>query len=1072
MNKILLLLTLFLIASTTLSIAQSEPGLGKSSTFAVLGSSYVSNTGTSGVTGDLGLTANGVFTDNGALLVKGTKTIGLPLAAEALQDARAVYDYWINASALPFTDEGLKRNGGFPGVYHSNGDVNLDGIIALDGRGDVNSTFIFIIDGDLNTPSPNPPTPGTGLLLQNGAQPKNIFWIVKGKVKLGSSTSFQGTIISGGDITLESGVNLIGRAISLNGGVSLNTNNIFLPNIIIADLNVKKVADKKEYKIGDEVTYTITVSNTGSGKATRVVVYEITPANLEFVRVESASAGTYDSDRHEWVIDELSLNETAELRITFKILAAGQILNKVTVGSNNPDPNPGDNEDEDPIEVPVVAADLSVVKTASGAPYKVGGTVTYTIVTTNNGPYPAQNVVVNEVLPSTLALQSFTVSQGAFDSETGIYTIGTLASGATATLELTAKILGSGKILNTVTATTSTNDPKPGNNTDTEEIEVTCTAPTLAISGDEAQCAGAADVTYTVTAVEDATYDFELTGGLTEVSRTANSITVAIGNASGKVIARVTDLCGNVYTVEKEVNITTAPPAPSIAGNTNVCANSNNIVYTAEGLGDDATYEWVATGDVEIVGANDGKTVTVNSGANGGTLTVKGSNKCFTSAATTVTITTKTPVGAPGNISGPSAACANTTLTYTIAEVGGATGYTWSIPQGWTIESGQGTSTLTVKAGTNSGDVTVAAKDDCGTSAAAVFAVSIKNTPQEPIAINGSNGSCLGAVLTYSVSGTSSATGYTWTVPQGWKIRSGQGSSTIEVEVGNSAGQITVAGTNECGAGATAAIDVAPAPVSATPGTIEGPEATCANTTNLTYSIAVLTGADTYTWAVPAGWTIVSGQGTQSITVNAGASGGEVSVTATNSCGTSAPSKLNVTVTTPPTAPATIKDASSLCNGLMYTVDAVPGATGYTWTVPAGFTIVSGQGTATVSVKRDAPNARGEVSVVANTGTCAGPATSLLIDESLIAGDLEFPKAFSPNGDGKNDTWVIANLMKYAKNEVVIFNRWGSEVYKKGNYQNDWNGNKLEPGTYFYRVSVTMCDGADKVFTGYVTIFR
>ena len=1327
MNRILLLLTLFLIGSTTLSRAQSEPSLGKSNTFAVLGSGYVSNTGTTGVTGDVGMAPTGVFTDDGELLVKGTRHLGVQLATDALQDAQAVYTYWRNASSVPFTDAGLKANGTMPGVYRSSGNVNLDGIIVLDGNGDVNSKFIFIIDGDLTTPAPNPPAPGTGLLLQNGAQPKNIFWIVKGNVNLGVSTSFQGTIISEGNIFLDTGVNLIGRAISLKGGVSLNTNNIFLPNIIIADLSIGKVAAEKEYKVGDEVTYTITVQNAGPGAATNVVVSEIIPSELEFVRVESATAGSYDPVRHEWVISELGINESAVLKITFKILAPGEIVNKVKVGANNPDPKPGNNEGEDPIIVPVISADLSIVKTASGAPYVVGGTVTYTIVTTNNGPYAAENVVVDEMLPNSLELLSYTVSKGTYDPVTGKYTVGTLAKDEKATLTIVAKILKAGEILNTASVGTTTPDPNPGNNIDPEPIEVTCPVPTLAIDGGAAQCAETANVTYTVTSILGATYNFELTGGLKEVSRSGNSITVNIGTASGKVIARVTDQCGKTYTAEKEVVVTATPSAPTIAGSASVCANTNGETYTAEGAGN--SYEWASTGDVQIVGGQNGKTVTVNIGANGGTLSVKTSNQCFTSEATTITITTKVPpvaptaitgdqevcvgsevsytipevsgattynwtvpagwvivsgggtttikvtagtaggtigvaaknecgvsastslavnvkdkpvapaaisgggsacagqsgftytidpvngatkynwnvpegwtivsgqgttsitvtagtaggnitvtaenecgtsspatmpltvsktpdapasiagganvclgstqtytvsgvagaseynwnvpegwtivsgqgtgtitvtVGSnagnvsvtasnacgtssaatkavtiktpptmPGAISGPSAACGNTgDLTYTIDPVNGATGYTWSVPQGWVIESGQGTTTIKVKAGTNSGDVTVKAENECGASEASVYTTAINNVPQPPLTINGSHGSCLGSTLTYSLDGVAGATGYTWTVPAGWTINSGQGSTTIEVTVGNGSGQITVAGTNACGQGATAKLDVAPAPVPAAPGAIEGPNATCTNTQNLTYSIAVLTGGDKYNWTVPEGWTIVSGQGTISITVNAGTNGGEVSVTATNDCGTSAASKLTVNVTAPPTAPVAIKDQSTLCGGLEYAIDGVAGATDYTWTVPAGFTIVSGQGTTTIKVKMDDPNAFGQVSVMANNGTCSGPAASLPIDKNKIQGDLNFPKAFSPNGDGKNDTWVIENLLKYPKNQVVIFNRWGSEVYKKDNYQNDWNGNKLEAGTYFYRVSVTMCDGADKVFTGYVTIFR
>ena len=1329
MNRILLLLTLFLIANSTLSLAQSEPALGKSNTFAVLGSSYLSNTGTTGVTGDVGLSPRGVFTDNGELLVKGSKAFGLPLATDALRDARAVYDYWITQPSTPFSGASLKAGGSFPGIYRSTGNVNLDGVIVLDGKGDVDSKFVFIIDGDLTTSEPLPSNPSSGLLLQNGAQAKNIFWIVRGKVRFGSSTSFQGTILSLGDIILGSGTNLIGRAISLEGGVSLNNNNIFLPNVIIADLSIAKVAPKGEYTIGSEITYTITVRNEGPGTATRVVVTEFIPEALEFLRVESATAGAYDPINREWIINELKLGESAVLKLTFKIVSAGSIKNKVKVGSNNPDPNPGDNEGEEPVVVPVIASDLSIIKTASGAPYQVGGNVTYTITAKNNGPYPAENVIVNETLPNTLELISFDVSKGAFNPVTGKFTVGTLAKGETATLTLVAKIVGSGLIRNTASVGTSTNDPDPGNNTAIEIIEVTCPVPTLEITGGASQCAEATNVTYRVTQVIGATYTFELTGGLTEVSRSGNSITVNIGNSSGKIKATVKDLCGSSYSIEKEVIVTTKPLAPSITGSTTVCTSSNGLTYTAEGLADGATYEWSATGDIQIVGSTTAKTVTINIGVNGGTLSVKGSNECFTSEVTTITINTKTtpatpteitgdqalcsgsevsytipavagateydwtvptgwvivggqgtikltvkvgsasgnisvaaknecgtsasinlavtvkdkpatpsgltgtiaacegvtgitytinpstgattynwnvptgwvivsgngttsiivkagtaagnvtvtaenecgssapatlaitvskipdapisinggakvcagtsqtytvssvtgasdynwtvptgwtiasgqgtnkitvttgstggnisvtasnacgtstaiskaitvdtPPAKPGNITGPSANCGNTSgLIYTIDPVNGATGYTWSLPQGWTIEEGQGTVSIKVKAGTTSGNITVTADNNCGASEASTLTVTTSNIPLAPVKINGNNNPCIGTTVTYSVDAVEGATGYTWTVPAGWTIKGDKDNRSIEVEPGSNGGQITVSVTNQCGTGETAKLDVTSAPLPATPGAIEGPKATCADTENLTYSITVLTGGDTYTWAVPTGWTIISGQGTPSITVNAGTNSGEVSVTATNKCATSTASTLNVNVTIPPAAPVRINDMSTLCDGLVYTIDAVAGSTSYTWTVPAGFTITSGQGTTTIKVKVDDPNAFGDVSVVANNGECASPMVSIPIDKSLIEGDLNFPKAFSPNGDGKNDTWVVSNLPKYPKNKVVIFNRWGSEVYKKDNYQNDWNGNKLEPGTYFYKVNVTMCDGADKVFTGYVTIFR
>jgi gliding motility-associated-like protein len=74
--------------------------------------------------------------------------------------------------------------------------------------------------------------------------------------------------------------------------------------------------------------------------------------------------------------------------------------------------------------------------------------------------------------------------------------------------------------------------------------------------------------------------------------------------------------------------------------------------------------------------------------------------------------------------------------------------------------------------------------------------------------------------------------------------------------------------------------------------------------------------------------------------------------------------------------------------------------------------------------------------------------------------DFFIPEGFSPNGDNKNDLFVIKGLPTGIDNTLTIFNRWGNKVYSKSNYDNTWNGTpnvngtlgteKLPPGTYYY----------------------
>ncbi len=84
--------------------------------------------------------------------------------------------------------------------------------------------------------------------------------------------------------------------------------------------------------------------------------------------------------------------------------------------------------------------------------------------------------------------------------------------------------------------------------------------------------------------------------------------------------------------------------------------------------------------------------------------------------------------------------------------------------------------------------------------------------------------------------------------------------------------------------------------------------------------------------------------------------------------------------------------------------------------------------------------------------------------------------AISPNGDGKNDGFYLRGIENYPDNEVVIFNRWGNEVYRKKGYRNDeawqgtWNNQALPDGTYFYQIYLN--DAKFEKYTGYLQIMK
>lgn len=93
--------------------------------------------------------------------------------------------------------------------------------------------------------------------------------------------------------------------------------------------------------------------------------------------------------------------------------------------------------------------------------------------------------------------------------------------------------------------------------------------------------------------------------------------------------------------------------------------------------------------------------------------------------------------------------------------------------------------------------------------------------------------------------------------------------------------------------------------------------------------------------------------------------------------------------------------------------------------------------------------------------------------QSANGTNLIIPNLFTPNGDGHNDTFEIRGLELFSENDLVIVNRWGNEVYKANNYQNNWTGEGLNEGTYYYVLRVKAdAAAAWQVYKGYITLIR
>jgi gliding motility-associated-like protein len=88
---------------------------------------------------------------------------------------------------------------------------------------------------------------------------------------------------------------------------------------------------------------------------------------------------------------------------------------------------------------------------------------------------------------------------------------------------------------------------------------------------------------------------------------------------------------------------------------------------------------------------------------------------------------------------------------------------------------------------------------------------------------------------------------------------------------------------------------------------------------------------------------------------------------------------------------------------------------------------------------------------------------------------IKIPNGFSPNGDTKNEKWIIDNIDQFPDNTVEVYNRWGELLYYYNNYNGQFDGKfkgkDLPVGTYYYVINLNH-PAYTKPFTGPLTIFR
>ena len=196
-------------------------------TFAVLGGSAVTNTGSSTIVGNLGVSPGSAvtgFPPGG--VTGGTIHVNDGVAINAQSELTTAYT--TAATDSPTVNLTGMDLGGLtlaPGIYHFDSSAQLTGVLTLNAMGDPNAQFIFQIGSTLTTAS------SSSVSIINGGSGNDAFWQVGSSATLGTTTSFEGNILALTSITLNTGANIVcGRALARNGAVTLDTNQVSISN--------------------------------------------------------------------------------------------------------------------------------------------------------------------------------------------------------------------------------------------------------------------------------------------------------------------------------------------------------------------------------------------------------------------------------------------------------------------------------------------------------------------------------------------------------------------------------------------------------------------------------------------------------------------------------------------------------------------------------------------------------------------------------------------------------------------------------------------------------------------------
>jgi uncharacterized repeat protein (TIGR01451 family) len=254
-----------------------------------------------------------------------------------------------------------------------------------------------------------------------------------------------------------------------------------------ADLVIQKSGTPSPVLAGKLLTYQLKVFNNGPSSAAGVVVEDLLPRQVTFVKATIANgagtcvpvdvSSTPPTTKVTCQLGQMAPNVASPVFIFIDTTVKSDtpdgtgLLNTATIASSTTDPVPANNTAS--AIVPVInRADLAILTTSDADVYKPSSTIAYTITVADNGPSDALNVVVTDNLPDIKqAIYVFDTASCAVNGSVLTCNLGTIAAGTTRSLNVYVTVKGSkGQVTDTASVTSSTFDPVGANNSSTRIV--------------------------------------------------------------------------------------------------------------------------------------------------------------------------------------------------------------------------------------------------------------------------------------------------------------------------------------------------------------------------------------------------------------------------------------------------------------------------------------------------------------------------------------------------------------------------------------------------------------------------